>query len=132
MHVQCCSDDATNSYTIMLFQQRMVPPSLSKKENQTKLSINIFTINRTASSPPRTTFVKPKINVDDRVAKTIPRFSRLLFSCVNGCVVIWLPSYFLTILAMNFTHPCIGGVTLDSFRCFFSATIFRKKVLILL
>lgn len=79
--------------------------------------VTIFTILQARSAAPLTTFVNPSIRVDDSLHKTVHWFSRLLFSCINGCVVMWIPGSVFTILAMNFNHPCIGGFTLDSFRC---------------
>ena len=120
-------DDTSQTHAVMLFQQLMKPPLDTSKLNSarrnslhqraTRLKVVIFTITQgpsTASA--RTTFVKPTIRVDDCLSKSIHWFSRLFFSCVNGCVIIWLPGCVFTILAMNFTHPCIGGFTLDAFR----------------
>jgi hypothetical protein len=118
MQAQCVLDEVTSSHSVMLFQQLIMPPMPPpNNHNQSKLRVNIFTITQAATGSARTTFVKPIIKIDDCVAKSMPRFSRVLFSCVNGCVTVWLPGHFLTILAMNFSHPCIGGITLDSFRC---------------
>ncbi len=127
IQVQRRCDEASHTHAVMLFQQLMKPPLDTSKFNSvrrnsqqqraTRLKVVIFTITQGPSAASaRTTFVKPTISVDDCLTKSIYWFSRLFFSCVNGCVVIWLPGCVFTILAMNFTHPCIGGFTLDAFR----------------
>jgi hypothetical protein len=115
------------------------PPDASKlnfgrrhslPEKVTRFKVVVFTITQGQHpAPPRTTFVKPTIRVDDILSKNVEWFSRLFFSCVNGCVIIWLPGCVLTILAMNFTHPCIGGFTLDAFRL--SSPLPAENVLLL-
>jgi hypothetical protein len=150
IQVQRWFDDSTQSRAVMLFQQLMRPPPensgrCSQQNRFPRFKVAVFTIYQAQSSPPLTTFVKPFIQADDCLYKSIHWFSRLLFSCSNGCVIVWLPGYVFTILAMNFTHPCIGGFTLDSFRqsrhcfhcvyssniCFFSLIALRFSLCIL-
>ncbi len=120
-------EESTLTHSVMIFQQLMKPPPDQSKfnfgrrhslpEKVARFKVVVFTISQAPQpAPPRTTFVKPTIRVDDSLSRNVDWFSRLLFACVNGCVIIWLPGSVLTILAMNFTHPCIGGFTLDAFR----------------
>jgi hypothetical protein len=137
MQSQWWLDDTTGTHHVMLFQQLLKPHDDAKNHqanqrfhNQqqqqqqqqqhatsTRIKVTIFTIKQTPSSPPRTTFLKPSIRIDQSLSKRIPWFSRLFFACVNGCVVAWIPGCVFTVLAMNFSHPCIGGFAFDSFRC---------------
>jgi hypothetical protein len=128
--VQRQFDDTTQTHSLMLFQQLLKPhpeepkSGFSRRKSQqvplTRFKVEIFTITQGPTpAAPRTTFVKPAIAVDDYLSRSINWFARLHFSCINGCVVVWLPGCLITVLAMNFAHPCIGGFTLDAFRCGF-------------
>ena len=127
IQIQRQFDDTTQTHSLMLFQQLLKPHPEERKSGfssrnsqqspSTRFKVAIFTITQGPSpAVPRTTFVKPSITVDDYLSRSINWFARLHFSCINGCVVIWLPGHLITVLAMNFAHPCIGGFTLDAFR----------------